>query len=240
MSSVLCIQWPNKTAKAQIIIIMQIYGGALSSYDTNRQVAKWASARAGEGVSFFLLREMSTTKCVSFKYSLDCQQMKIYCVSTTRWLFLGQDTQISSPVKCTAPTARILPSFLHRKLQGLILISLAVRNNILGGLEIVVIDYCRENDQVLFFNLCIAVAHTNCIRDSVSLYWYDSAKITLEQKRPRLCEKKKKEKKSLLSTFQNNKKKVDCVIVCKSGQSSRCKAMRWQGLPLIIRCAEIS
>lgn len=62
-------------------------------------------------------------------------------MSTTRWLFLGQDTQISAPVKCAASAACILPSFFAQDTaQDLILISLALHNNILWGLEIVVID----------------------------------------------------------------------------------------------------
>lgn len=124
--------------------------------DTNRQAAKWASARARRAVSFFLLTEMSTTKCVSVKQSLDCQQMKIYCVSITRWLFLGQDTQNPGEIHC-CPHPTLL--FAQETAQDLILISLAASNNILGGLEIVVIDQCSKTDRFQLFMILQNVSH---------------------------------------------------------------------------------
>lgn len=57
----------------KIQIIMQIYGGVIVI-----QTCRWPNQQGPERVSFLLLTEMSTTEHVYFKWSLDCQQMKIY------------------------------------------------------------------------------------------------------------------------------------------------------------------
>lgn len=74
-----------------------------------------------ERVSFFLLTENSSSVHVSCKWSLDCQQMKIYCESIVR---CSKARTHKSAVKYTAPAASTLSSFFAQEAaQDLILIS---------------------------------------------------------------------------------------------------------------------
>lgn len=108
-----CPWMPNQTTKAQVIII-QTHGVAGWHCTLLRMAtAKRESTHAKEGVSFYLQGEMLTSRCVSYKCRLDCQQRKVYSVSTVGRVFPCQDTQISAVlVKYGAP------SFHCRSPQG--------------------------------------------------------------------------------------------------------------------------
>lgn len=82
--------------------------------------------RGGAGtVSFFLLTGMAAAEHVTFEWSLDCQQMKIYCVSAARC----SKARTNLSLCCPHPILR----FAQETAQDLILISLAQNENILRG-----------------------------------------------------------------------------------------------------------
>ena len=104
--------------------------------------AKWPRPRSQNGVSLSLPRVTSTTKCVSCERRLDCQRLNTYCVSTTTAVPKPGHTDLSSQRN---PPHPLVPGPAHllaqEARQGLILISLAIKNDIRGGLKIVVGDY---------------------------------------------------------------------------------------------------
>ena len=149
MSSVLCRPSPIKTAESSNhknnnnANIFEDYLAAMAV--TGQPCAKWASTRSQNGVSLSLPRVTSTTKCVSCERRLDCQRLKIYCVSPTIAVPKPGHTNLSSQRNAPHPLVPDPAQLLAQEArQGLILISLALRNDIRGGLKIVVGDYGRQ------------------------------------------------------------------------------------------------